>query len=164
MVHMFILVIAFVTSVYSVATCDFLSVNILRDSNRSIGMFQFSFAFNTNELGSANTCNDYPEGTEFDSSFTASKVFAVMAATIGGIAMLCMLLAAHWTMSRMALRIVTGVLLLCMLLQALTLVMLQSSACKGDTVECELSHGAVYSIVGAGYWFLGALAVWFLQL
>jgi hypothetical protein len=120
------------------------------------------------------TCNQYPEGTIFDSRWKSAKAFSTMALVMGGVMTFWALLAGFLPSSKNMFRIGGSVYMVCCLFTGLSLLLLDSNACNDNTYiaemnvnssavvsfpdTCTMGPGAKCTIAATVLWFVAAIA------
>lgn len=137
---------AFVLTIVGSIRCRYISFKSTFDSRRSInfGIWYYeSFtvqAQNTTDPGYYiyTSCTHYPEWVSIDSSWKATRVFVVLAFVIG-LVFLVISIVASYARPHPAKAIVGPGLLLASLMQGLSLLFLDSNACKNNPMMAVLN-------------------------
>ena len=124
------------------------------------------------------TCNRYPDGTSIDTNWKSARAFSTMTLIIGGIVTFISLLSCIINPSSTAYKAGGMLFLLCCLFQGLSLLMLDSNACKNNIVvdnleaqfnsensnqlqfneTCSMGQGAKCAIAATIFWFVAGVA------
>eukprot|EP00978_Attheya_sp_CCMP212_P021339 scaffold62148_cov62-Attheya_sp.AAC.3 len=171
--------VAFCTSVYGTATCDFVAVTLKPDSDSvgHLGVWSFSHERDIqtpNKNYYQDSCYAYKSAVKEDQIYLYGEQNAALhtaqAASIlvlffglisAGVALY---MASTGSVTLRLVRVIFALSILCTFLQGLTLLVLKADTCVTEEDDeqmyynCEVSFGGAYSIASLGYWFLAGCA------
>lgn len=124
------------------------------------------------------TCNQYPDGTIFDSKWKSAKAFSTMALVLGGVLTFWVMLAGclpfGFYASKKMFQMAGNAYMVCCLFTGLSLLLLDSNACNNNTYiaelmetstalvtfpeTCTMGPGAKCTIAATVLWFVAAIA------
>jgi hypothetical protein len=158
--------IAFACSTVATYSCNYVEITERDDSNNVLGTYSRGIWYGQDDL--ADTCSKYGSSSSgspsVGSDVRAARAFGVLTTLFGGFAMVVvlMLYAAPSRFIRMAMVSMGGLCLKCCLFQGLTLLMIESSFCKGDYLvknsksKCDMDLGAQLTICAIIFWLVAA--------
>jgi hypothetical protein len=171
--------VAFCTSVYGTATCDFVTVTLKPNyySVGHLGVWSFSHERDIqtpNENYYQDSCYAYKSVVKEDQMYLYGEQNAALhTAQAASILVLffglistgvALYMASTGSVTLRLVRAIFALSILCTFLQGLTLLVLKADTCVTDQDDeqmyynCEVSFGGAYSIASLGYWFLAGCA------
>ncbi|KAL7542302.1 hypothetical protein ACHAWF_009896 [Thalassiosira exigua] len=173
--------IAFVLSLFAGVYCKFISFTSTGENPITlyfgIWYYQGWSAVENPVQGTVilESCLNYPDGTNLDSKWRSAMAFSAMTLIIGGVVTFWALLAFCFHPSRRTYKIGGGIYMFCCLFQGLSLLLLNSNACKNNNIlvelqqtvpegtlafssSCSLASGAKCAIAATVMWLVAAIA------